>query len=215
MYKKFLLSLACLTVCFQTQCTIKILESMDQKKYATDFYAWMIWKTSKEYVITYHPNETFEELKLEPSMAEITIKNGYNYVSLNNKNYTYMREKNSVDNGFIIIDLCHDIALGLEATGQIFHYYLIRYRASENPALFFTQKIMEFPELKKFSKSCSCCDGYSDESFAADKDGTMVVSILEDGTIAKIIPKRIPSKYFHMFDTIHDIKFMYKKPSLW
>lgn len=205
MYVKFLFLISFLGVSIYS--TVKIVQSMNQK--TDNLYAWMIWKTSKEYSITYHPNEYFSELDLEAQVADIII-NG-NSVSVDDKSYAYQSNENRILVGCTTINLCHDITLAVETLDGP-KYYICHYRASVHPALFLTQKLIELPELNKYYSGSVCAESYS-----ANKDGDVVVTVVPDGTIAKIVPKKIPSKNLLTCNNVYDVMFNYfynKKHSL-
>lgn len=197
MFKKYVIFVCCFFFP-QNYGVIKIVTSMDQK--TDNLYAWMVWKTSKEYTISYHPNKDFKKFDLEPNMSDIIVPRVLNTVIVNNEGYTYLRKKNSLNHGWISINLCHDIALGIDAADDG-DYCLYHYRASDKNKTFSTEKILKIPELNGRSYGLFC------ES--ADKTGLLVMSVLKKGILAIIVPKKIPEKKLLIYDNLCDASFNY------
>jgi len=68
------------------------------------------------------------------------------------------------------------------------------------------QPVIELPELDEYLKGKKHLYGFN-----ANKDGTMIAIVLPGMTIAKIVPKRIPSKNLLTFNNLYDVGFNYKK----
>ena len=177
------------------------ITSMDQKP--DNLYAWMIWKTSKEYKISYYPNEDFAQFDLEPTMAEISVVDDCKSITVNNKQYTYERKKNCLNDGFISINLWNDVALGVDLTSGP-HYYIYHYRSSEKNNSFLTEKILAIPELDRHYVNLSS------QAYSGDAEGTLIMSVLEDGTLAVIVPKKVPEKTVLTYNNnLYDATFNY------
>lgn len=210
MYKKNLLSLLFCCICASQpiRCmdfgeTIFSLYAERSTTQKTDnLNAWMVWKTSKEYVITYHRNDTFYELGIEPMRGDIGI--GSFKTTINEENV--ILTKTSCSHVKIIeYNALHDIACGINLiTGRytIYHYRIFKNEKHKNIRLLI-QPIVELPELDKY------WNGKRMFGFNANKDGTMVAIVIKGGTIAKIVPKKIPLKDLLSFNNLHDILFKY------
>jgi len=126
MYKKFLLSvlIGFLFMNQSIQC-MRVEKSTTQK--IDNLNAWMIWATSKEYTLTYCPNDKFDELGIEPMMGKIKIDT--HKITINKKN-AILTDTSCAHLKTVEYNALNDIACGVDLAAH--RYVIYHYRIFEN-----------------------------------------------------------------------------------